>query len=143
MWCSSWPGPGNGSPLWVSELVAAWPVKRIAEPFWPGCSAEVRPGAPPVLPDGVVAAGGELAVCGGRDWLPLRTDHVADPLREVFGPRPVRVRGGSGHGVGGWRPGWLARALREGHAQAGYESDGERQCHLDIKHERLLFRPQE
>jgi hypothetical protein len=81
----AWSGPRLRLGVWVPGLVAAGQAKRIAETSWPGCSAELRPGAPPVLPDGTVAAGGELAACGGRDWLPLRTDHVADPLRELFG----------------------------------------------------------
>jgi len=97
----------------VPGLVAAGQVKRIAETPWLGCSDGVLPGAPPVLPDGAVAAGGELAACGGRDWLPLRTEHGADPLRELLG-----------HGLyPGWRwwrsppgsprpPGRLAMAAR-------------------------------
>jgi hypothetical protein len=81
----AWAGPRLTLAVWVPGLVPAGQVKRIAETAWPGCSAGIRPGRAPALPAGVVVAGGELAASGGRDWLPLRTDHLADPLREVFG----------------------------------------------------------
>ncbi|HVB43888.1 MAG TPA: hypothetical protein VNF47_14465 [Streptosporangiaceae bacterium] len=81
----AWSGQRLRLGVWVPGLVAAGQVARIAESAWPGASARLREGAPPAFPDGAVAAGGELAASGGRDWLPLRAGHKADPLREVFG----------------------------------------------------------
>lgn len=80
----AWAGPDLTLAVWVPGLVAAGQVAQIAETAWPGASARIRPSPPPVLPPGVTAAGGELTASGGRDWLPLRTDHQADPLRAVF-----------------------------------------------------------
>lgn len=71
--------------MWVPGLVHAGQVRQLAETAWPGASAEVRPGPAPALPAGVTVEGGELSASGGRDWLPLRTKHQADPLREVLG----------------------------------------------------------
>jgi hypothetical protein len=80
----AWAGQDLTLAVWVPGLVAAGQVAQITETAWPGASAQIRPSPPPVLPPGVTAAGGELTASGGRDWLPLRTDHQADPLRAVF-----------------------------------------------------------
>jgi len=81
----AWDGPALRIGVWVPALVSAAQVARIAETSWPGCSAEIQHGSGPGLPAVAVAAGGELAAAGGRDWLPLRAEHQADPLRAVLG----------------------------------------------------------
>jgi hypothetical protein len=80
----AWDGPALRLGVWVPALVPAAQVARIAETGWPGCSAEIQHGGGPGLPPSAVVAGGELAAAGGRDWLPLRDGHQADPLRAVL-----------------------------------------------------------
>ncbi|MGA2828731.1 MAG: hypothetical protein ABSF03_21725 [Streptosporangiaceae bacterium] len=80
--------------VWVPGPVAVRAVREVAESAWPGSVTRVVPGGAGGTPDatalamtrlGVAAAGGFLAVSGGRDWLPLRTEHKDDPLRGLFG----------------------------------------------------------
>jgi hypothetical protein len=81
--------------VWVPGPVAAGAVREVAEGAWPGSVTRVMAGgvvggssddtAVAMARFGVTAAGGCLAVSGGRDWLPLRTDYKDDPLRGLFG----------------------------------------------------------
>ena len=81
--------------VWVPGPVAAGAVREVAESAWPGSVTRVMVAgvaggssddtAVAMARYGVTAAGGFLAVSGGRDWLPLRTDHKDDPLRALFG----------------------------------------------------------
>jgi hypothetical protein len=72
--------------VWVPGVISPERVRRVTEIPWPGSVTRVLRDQemPPPVPDGAV--GGLVAVAGGRDWLPLRTDHGGtDPLHAVFG----------------------------------------------------------
>jgi hypothetical protein len=80
--------------VWVPGPVAVRAVREVAEGAWPGSVTRTVAGGAGYTSDatalamarfGVTGAGGYLSVSGGRDWLPLRTDHKDDPLRALFG----------------------------------------------------------
>lgn len=79
--------------VWVPGPVAVRAVREVAEAAWPGAATRAVPGGAGGTSDATAlamarlgaAAGGFLSVSGGRDWLPLRTDPQADPLRGLFG----------------------------------------------------------
>jgi hypothetical protein len=57
----------------------------VVESAWPGAvTSAIRPGRWPVLDTAGEVAGGRVGVVGGRDWLPLRTDHGTDQLSGVL-----------------------------------------------------------
>ena len=83
-----WTGARLRIGVWVPGGVSARGVAHNAEAAWPGCSATITDVPTPLSTGkpGVVAesSGGWLMPSGGREWLALRTDHDADPLRAVL-----------------------------------------------------------
>jgi hypothetical protein len=84
-WELRWSGDLLTISVWVPLVVSAQKVRGVIESAWPGAvTSAIRPGRWPVLDAGGEVAGGRAGVTGGRDWLPLRTDHGTDPLAGVL-----------------------------------------------------------
>ncbi|GAA4100765.1 type IV secretory system conjugative DNA transfer family protein [Actinomadura miaoliensis] len=70
--------------LWVPGTVPPGLIERAIEAAWPAARTHTTPATTPPLPVGGVAVGGRLRMAR-PDWLPLRADHPADPLRALIG----------------------------------------------------------
>ena len=85
VWELRWSGDRLTISVWVPAVISAQKVRGVVESAWPGAvTSAVRPGRWPVLEAGGEVAGGQVGVVGGRDWLPLRTDHGTDQLSGVL-----------------------------------------------------------
>jgi hypothetical protein len=69
--------------LWVPGMVAPRLVERAVEAAWPGARADTHAARPPLPASATGVLGGQLHLAA--PWLPLRTDHWADPLRGLLG----------------------------------------------------------
>lgn len=74
---------GIGLRIWVPPSVSAHAVARAVSSAWPGSRWRIEPDRPPVLRGRTVTCG-ELRLAP-PSWLPLGTDHDADPLRTILG----------------------------------------------------------
>src|SRR6266540_1319387 len=64
-------------------MVAPRLVERAVEAAWPGARADTHTARPPLPASATGVLGGQLRLAA--PWLPLRTDHWADPLRGLLG----------------------------------------------------------
>ncbi|WP_416901316.1 type IV secretory system conjugative DNA transfer family protein [Micromonospora echinospora] len=134
----AWTGRQLIISLWVPGSVPNGAVEAAVRAAWPGAAATTSEPAPdPVPADTVAAVGGHLLPVAA-EWLPLGSDHDADPLRALMaagaqfrdgeygcvqilarpaGPRRARrARHAAGrlrHGTTGGASVSLARALTE------------------------------
>jgi hypothetical protein len=69
--------------LWVPGMVAPRLVERAVEAAWPGARADTQAARPPLPQAATGVLAGQLRLA--TPWLPLRTDHWADPLRGLLG----------------------------------------------------------
>ncbi|HUY23562.1 MAG TPA: hypothetical protein VMV22_14615 [Acidimicrobiales bacterium] len=74
---------GIGLRIWVPPSLSAHAVARAVSSAWPGSRCRIEPNRPSVLRGRTVTCG-ELRLAS-PSWLPLRTDHDADPLRTILG----------------------------------------------------------
>jgi hypothetical protein len=74
---------GIGLRIWVPARVSTHVVTRAVSSAWPGSRCRISPDRLPVLRGRTVTCG-ELRLAS-PSWLPLRTDHDADPLRTILG----------------------------------------------------------
>jgi hypothetical protein len=79
----AWTVQGLAVGLWVPGIVAPRLVERAVEAAWPGARADTQAARPPLPRDAAGMLGGQLRL--STPWLPLRTDHWADPLRGLLG----------------------------------------------------------
>jgi hypothetical protein len=80
-WQYAWSGRQLRISIWVPGTVPPGAVEAAAAAAWPGAAVSTAAATPPIPAD-TAAAGGHLLPRAG-DWLPLRTDHDADPLRPL------------------------------------------------------------
>jgi hypothetical protein len=78
-----WQGAELKIGLWVPGPVPPGLVERAVEAAWPGARTLVVVPFSPLPGDGPATAG--TLRLASAEWLPLRTDHSADPLRSVLG----------------------------------------------------------
>jgi hypothetical protein len=69
--------------IWVPGTIPPGIIERAVEAAWPAARTSSTAPIPP-FPAGGVAVGGRLRMAR-PDWLPLRADHPADPLRALIG----------------------------------------------------------
>jgi hypothetical protein len=78
-----WTAQGLVVGLWVPGMVAPRVVERVVEAVWPGARADTHAARPPLPASATGVLAGQLRLAA--PWLPLRTDHWADPLRGLLG----------------------------------------------------------
>ncbi|RKS70693.1 TraM-binding TraD/TraG-like protein [Actinomadura pelletieri DSM 43383] len=83
-WEYAWDTAAVQIRLWVPGTVPLGFIERAIEAAWPAARTETAPASASPLPTGAVAVGGRLRMAR-PDWLPLRADHRADPLRALVG----------------------------------------------------------
>ncbi|HVW32714.1 MAG TPA: type VI secretion protein, partial [Acidimicrobiia bacterium] len=69
--------------LWVPGPIPPGFVEAAVEAAWPGARTRTERPTPPLATD-QTTVGGELRLAAA-EWLPLRTEHPADPLRPLVG----------------------------------------------------------
>jgi hypothetical protein len=70
--------------IWVPGQVPPGIIERAVEAAWPAARTHTTHTPQPALPPEGVVMGGRLRMAR-PDWLPLRADHPADPLRALIG----------------------------------------------------------
>ncbi|MFI0411937.1 type IV secretory system conjugative DNA transfer family protein [Actinomadura sp. 3N508] len=83
-WEYAWDTAAVQIRLWVPGTVPPGFIERAIEAAWPAARTHTAPASASPLPTGAVAVGGRLRMAR-PDWLPLRADHPADPLRALVG----------------------------------------------------------
>jgi len=84
--------------IWIPGSIPHCAVEAAVRAAWPGAAASTQPATDPI-PAAVDAQSGGHLLPIAAEWLPLRTDHHADPLRAPlrYGidgcVEPVAVRG--------------------------------------------------
>ncbi|MDT0547728.1 type IV secretion system DNA-binding domain-containing protein [Streptomyces lonegramiae] len=78
----TWTHTGLGIRLWVPGTVPLGLVRRAVEAAWPGAHTRVLE-PPALIPSGHEVSAGRLRLAR-PEALPLRTEHVADPLRALL-----------------------------------------------------------
>jgi hypothetical protein len=69
--------------VWVPGTVAVRTIAHAATAAWPAATVTVIPAGPPIPPRVSAARGGALLPIRGEAF-PLRTEHDADPLRQIL-----------------------------------------------------------
>ncbi|WP_370461559.1 type IV secretory system conjugative DNA transfer family protein [Micromonospora sp. Llam0] len=82
-WQYTWAGRHLLVSVWVPGTVPKGAVEAAVRGAWPGAACTTTDAANPVPADAVAATGGYLSPTAA-EWLPLRTDHDADPLRALM-----------------------------------------------------------
>src|SRR6266511_986505 len=70
--------------IWVPGTVPNGAVEAAVRGAWPGATVTTTEPADDPIPDGVDAQTGGHLLPAAAEWLPLRTDHDADPLRALM-----------------------------------------------------------
>src|SRR5204863_3219624 len=83
VWQYAWTGRQLLISLWVPGTVPAGAVEAAVRGAWPGATVTTAPAGDPIPAQVDVATGGHLLPVAA-EWLPLRTDHDADPLRALL-----------------------------------------------------------
>jgi hypothetical protein len=113
--------------IWVPGTVPHGAVEAAVRGAWPGATVTTDQPAPDPIPDNVDAQTGGHLLPTAAEWLPLRTDHDADPLLGVTDLEDGRViegaavsgcekapPGGCGRGFGGRGVAVILRLTRGG-----------------------------
>lgn len=79
-----WAGRRLRISVWVPGSVPAGAVQAAVRGAWPGATVSTEQPAPDPVPAGVAAQTGGQLLPTAAAWLPLRTDHHADPLRALM-----------------------------------------------------------
>jgi hypothetical protein len=79
-----WTGRALSLVVWVPGTVPPRPLAAAAQAAWPAATVVVEPASAPIPAEAMGERGGALLPVR-RDGYPLRTDHDADPLRQVLG----------------------------------------------------------
>jgi Helicase HerA, central domain/TraM recognition site of TraD and TraG len=79
----AWGPTGMCISMWIAGRIPPRLVEHAVEAAWPGALTSTHPPSQPI-PPGAPATGGTLRLAR-PDWLPLRHDHPADPLRALTG----------------------------------------------------------
>jgi energy-coupling factor transporter ATP-binding protein EcfA2 len=77
-----WAGRALTIVIWVPGTVAVRAIAAAARAAWPAATVEVEPATAPI-PRAVTAATGGALLPSMDEAYPLRTDHDADPLRQI------------------------------------------------------------
>lgn len=83
-WEYAWDTTAVQIRVWVPGSVPRGIIERAIEAAWPGARTHTSPASGPPLPADWVTIGGRMRMAR-PDWLPLRADHPADPLRALVG----------------------------------------------------------
>ncbi|WP_442933825.1 type IV secretory system conjugative DNA transfer family protein [Micromonospora sp. CPCC 205556] len=81
-WQYTWSGRQLLISVWVPGSVARGAVEAAIRAAWPGAACTTGEACAPVPGEVRLAVGGHL-LPAAAEWLPLRTDHDADPLRAL------------------------------------------------------------
>ncbi|MDG4795059.1 DUF87 domain-containing protein [Micromonospora sp. WMMD1082] len=81
-WQYTWTGRHLLISLWVPGTVPQGAVEAAVRAAWPGAATTTEPARDPVPAD-LAAVGGHLLPVA-PEWLPLQSDHDADPLRALM-----------------------------------------------------------
>jgi hypothetical protein len=79
----TWTGRQLVISLWVPGSVPRGAVEAAVRGAWPGAATTTQTATAPIPPEVDVQTGGHLLPVAA-EWLPLRTDHDADPLRALI-----------------------------------------------------------
>jgi hypothetical protein len=79
----TWTGRQLLITIWVPGTVSQGAVEAAVRGAWPGAATTTEPAGAPIPTDVDAQTGGHL-LPALPDWLPLRTDHDADPLRALM-----------------------------------------------------------
>ncbi|WP_442933261.1 type IV secretory system conjugative DNA transfer family protein [Micromonospora psammae] len=82
VWQYTWSGRQLLISVWVPGSVARGAVEAAIRAAWPGAACTTGEACAPVPGEVRLAVGGHL-LPAAAEWLPLRTDHDADPLRAL------------------------------------------------------------
>ncbi|WP_307867964.1 helicase HerA domain-containing protein [Micromonospora sp. C95] len=82
-WQYTWSGRQLLISVWVPGSVPKGAVEAAVRGAWPGAACTTTDAADPIPADAAAATGGHLTPTAA-EWLPLRTDHDADPLRALM-----------------------------------------------------------
>ncbi|QGN49778.1 DUF87 domain-containing protein [Micromonospora sp. WMMC415] len=82
-WQYTWSGRRLLIGIWVPGTVPPGAVEAAVRAAWPGATCTTTEAQPPI-PLGVTAAVGGQLLPAAAQWLPIRTDHDADPLRALM-----------------------------------------------------------
>ncbi len=83
VWQYAWTGRQLLISLWVPGTIPHGAVEAAVRGAWPGAAVATEPATDPIPAKVDVATGGHLLPVAA-EWLPLRTDHDADPLRALL-----------------------------------------------------------
>ena len=92
VWQYTWSGRQLLISLWVPGSVPPGAVEAAVRGAWPGAATSTAPATDPIPAEASTATGGHLLPVAA-EWLPLRTDHDADPLRALMAAGS-QLRGG-------------------------------------------------
>ena len=82
-WQYAWAGRQLRISVWVPGTVPRGAVEAAVRGAWPGATCSAADADAPIPADAAAATGGHLSLTAA-EWLPLRTDHEADPLRALM-----------------------------------------------------------
>jgi hypothetical protein len=82
VWQYTWLGRQLLISLWVPGTVPRGTVEAAVRAAWPGAATTTESARDPIPAGPAAAAGGHLLPVAA-EWLPLKTDHDADPLRAL------------------------------------------------------------
>nr|WP_203809733.1 type IV secretion system DNA-binding domain-containing protein [Actinoplanes couchii] len=82
-WQYAWTGRHLQISVWVPGTVADGAVEAAIRAAWPGTATTTAPATDPIPDQVASAAGGQLLITQ-PEWLPINTDHAADPLRALM-----------------------------------------------------------
>jgi hypothetical protein len=83
VWQYGWAGRQLLVTVWVPGTVPLGAVEAAVRAAWPGGTLATGPAQPPIPVDNTAAIGGHL-LPQAAEWLPLRTEFDADPLRALL-----------------------------------------------------------
>ncbi|MER7276644.1 DUF87 domain-containing protein [Dactylosporangium sp. NPDC000244] len=82
-WQYTWTGRQLQIGIWVPGTIPPGAVEAAVRAAWPAAATTTGPDTPPLPLDFTAATGGHL-LPQAAEWLPLRTDFDADPLRALM-----------------------------------------------------------
>ncbi|MET8147847.1 type IV secretory system conjugative DNA transfer family protein [Actinoplanes sp. NPDC049668] len=83
VWQYTWTGRQLIISVWVPGTVPQGAVEAAIRAAWPGSACTTGQARPPIPLDARMGTGGHL-LPQAAEWLPLQTDHDADPLRALM-----------------------------------------------------------
>jgi hypothetical protein len=83
VWQYAWTGRQLTISIWVPGTVADGAVEAAVRAAWPGAATTTEPAGDPIPGQVESAVGGQLLPTEA-EWLPLNTEHAADPLRALM-----------------------------------------------------------